>query len=83
MTRPADVGKGAGGLAPLHRGGDGVEVDPVAVAVDDRQQRADGGRPEEMGHEAQVEQLGVGGPVVVLLLLHPGVLHVLDAHAPG
>ncbi len=39
--------------------------------------------PEQMGHEAEVEQLGVGGPVVVLLLLHPGVFHVVDGGGTG
>ena len=36
-----------------------------------------------MGHQAQVEQLGVGRPVVVLLLLDPGIDGVLDHGLAG
>ena len=52
----------------------------VLVALGHGQDRPDDHRVQEVGHEPQVEQLGVGGPVVVLLLLDPGVGQVLDGH---
>ena len=36
-----------------------------------------------MGHQTEVEQLGVRGPVVVLLFLHPRVLGVGDGGVAG
>ena len=48
--------------------------DPVTVALDDREHRADQRLAQQVGHQAQIEQPGVGGPVVVGLGLDPGVV---------
>src|SRR5665213_2739766 len=83
--RPVRTGGGQarGRAAPLDGRQDGGRIHPVLVLLAHGQQRADHRGGQEMGHQAQVEQLGVRGTVVVLLLLHPRRRRVLDGGASG
>src|ERR1019366_7266180 len=68
----------AGRLSPLHRGADGFGVHLVLVALGHIEDRAQDSGVEEVRHQAQIEELGVGSPVVMALFLDAGRRDVFD-----
>src|SRR5436190_16324480 len=81
LATPCGGAQVAVGASPVHRRADGARVDPLPVSIDKAQQGRDEAVRQQVGGEAEIEQLGVGRPVVVALLLDPGVVEVLDLRA--